>query len=103
MADQAFTVEELAASVHMSRSQLHRKLTALLGLSPGALIRAMRLQRAADLIRSGSLQLGQIAYATGFSDQANFSRSFKKHFGCTPSAYRDRPEEATPMDAPPTP
>jgi len=88
ISDHTLTVEDLAASVHMSRSQLHRKLRALLGRTPGALIRGMRLQRAADLVTAGDLQLGQVAYAVGFSDQAHFTRSFKKHFGCTPSAYR---------------
>ncbi len=93
MADQGFSVEELAAAVAMSRSQLHRKLTALLGQAPGTLVRGMRLQRAADLIEAGSHSLGRIAYETGFSDQAHFTRSFKRHFGCTPGEYRERGPE----------
>ena len=93
MSDRAFSVEELASAVHMSRSQLHRKLTALLGKSPGSLIRGMRLERAAGLIRSGSRTLGQIAYETGFSDQAHFSRSFKRHFGCPPSEWVEQPTD----------
>ena len=95
MSDRDFSVEQLARAVSMSRSQLHRKLSALLGQSPGALIRAMRLQRSADLIRSGSRTLSQITFDTGFSDQAHFSRSFKKQFGCTPSEFRDRPPDAS--------
>lgn len=55
----------------------------------------MRLPRAADLIRAGDLPLSQIAFAIGFSDQAHFTRSFKQHFGCTPSGYRDRQEGET--------
>jgi DNA-binding response OmpR family regulator len=93
MSDNSFTVEELASAVAMSRSQLHRKLTALLDRSPGALIRGMRLQRAADLIRSGSRTLGQIAFDVGFSDQAHFIRAFRRQYDCTPSEYRDREPE----------
>lgn len=33
--------------------------------------------------------LSEIAYRVGFSDQAHFSRSFKRHFGMTPSEYRE--------------
>lgn len=93
MSDNSFTVEELASAVAMSRSQLHRKLTALLDQSPGALIRGMRLQRAADLIRSGSRTLSQIAFDVGFSDQAHFIRAFRRQYDCTPSEYRDREPE----------
>lgn len=91
--DSSLSVEELASAVAMSRSQLHRKLTALVGQAPGTLIRGMRLRRAADLIQSGSHSLGRIAYETGFSDQAHFTRSFKRQFGCTPGEFRDRPGE----------
>ena len=93
IADPDFSVEELASAVAMSRSQLHRKLTALMGRAPGALIRGMRLQRAQDLIRAGTHSLGRIAHQTGFSDQAHFTRSFKRQFGCTPSEFRDRGAE----------
>ena len=90
MAENAFGVEDLAAAMHMSSSQLTRKLRALIDQSPGRLIRAMRLHRAAELIRKDGGTLSRIALETGFSDQAHFSRSFKRQFGCTPSEYRDR-------------
>jgi AraC-like DNA-binding protein len=32
--------------------------------------------------------VAEICYRVGFSDQANFSRAFKKQFGVSPSAYR---------------
>ncbi len=88
--EQDFSVEELASAVGMSRSQLHRKLKALVNQSPGSLIRSMRLKRAADLVAETGHSLGRIAYMTGFADQAHFTRSFGKQFGCTPSEYRAR-------------
>lgn len=63
----------------------------------------MRLHRATELIRKDAGSLGRIAHATGFSDQAHFSRSFKAHFGVTPSQYRARPESVgidIPTDGP---
>ncbi len=52
-------------------------------------MRRMRLERAAALIAGKTGTLSEIAYRVGFSDQAHFSRSFKRHLGMTPSEYRD--------------
>ncbi len=83
-----FSVGDLADEVAMSVSQLTRKLTALIGQTPGQLMRGVRLERAAALVAQGNLSLTEIALRVGFSDQAHFSRSFKKHFGQTPSDRR---------------
>ncbi len=88
MAEEDFTTEALAGEVAMSVSQLNRKLNALIGQPAGKLIRSMRLQRAADLLAQKSGTVAEICYAVGFGEQANFSRAFKKQFGCSPSAYQ---------------
>ncbi len=99
LGDREFGVERLAAAMHMSSSQLTRKLRALIDQSPGRLIRAMRLHRAAELIRKDGGNLSRIALLTGFSDHAHFSRSFKQQFDCTPSEYRDRQPGIQPPEA----
>jgi len=83
-----FSVEHLADKMCLSLSQLHRKLQALLDQAPGQLIRNIRLQRAAELIKQNAGSLADICYRTGFSDQTYFSRAFKNQFGCSPSAYK---------------
>ncbi|MCO6480097.1 MAG: response regulator [Phaeodactylibacter sp.] len=90
MGEEAYTVEALAAEMNMSDSQLNRKLNALIGQPPGQLIRSMRLQRAAGLLKQGAGNVSEIAYATGFPDAANFSRAFKKQFGLSPSKYQKK-------------
>lgn len=87
--DPEFSVGGLATEMAMSVSQLSRKLTALVDRTPGQLMRSVRLERAAALVLGGAGNLSEIAYRVGFADQAHFSRSFKKHFGMTPSAYRE--------------
>jgi len=82
-----FGVEALASAVAMSPTHLHRKLTSLLGQAPGQLIRSMRLQRAADLLAAQAGTVNEIAYKVGFSIPENFSRSFRKQFGISPSEY----------------
>ncbi len=52
MADEKFNVEEFATELCMSRSQLHRKLTALTNLTASDFIRYLRLHRAMDLLKS---------------------------------------------------
>lgn len=87
--DEQFSVDRLADHVNMSVSQLNRKLNALIDQPPGQLIRSLRLQRAADLLAQKAGSVSEICYSVGFSDNAYFSRAFKKQFGCSPSEYTD--------------
>ena len=87
MGDSNFGVETLSSQVHISVNHLHRKLTALINQSPGNLIRTMRLQRAAELLCKQAGTVAEIAYEVGFNVPENFSKSFKKHFGVSPSEY----------------
>ena len=87
--DFKFSVENLAEELHMSGSQLSRKLNALIGQPAGQLIRSIRLQRAADLLKQKSGNVAEICYKTGFNDQAYFSRAFKKQFGVSPSDFKE--------------
>ncbi len=90
--DFQFSVEQLAEHLNMSISQLNRKLNALIGQPAGQLIRSLRLQRAADLLKKNSASVSEICYNLGFNDQAYFSRAFKKQYGCSPTAYKNQKE-----------
>lgn len=83
-----FSVPDLADAVTMSTSQLTRKLRSLLGQTPGQQIRSLRLQRGADLLAARAGSVGRIAHSVGFADQAHFTRTFKREYGVTPTAYR---------------
>ncbi len=83
-----FALETLAEEVNMSVSQLNRKLNALIEQPPGHLIRSLRLQRSADLLKQNAGNVAEICYKVGFGDQANFSKAFKKQFGCSPLKYK---------------
>lgn len=83
--EEDFSVVDLASSVGMSRSQLHRKLKALSGKSPNQIIRDMRLQRAKELLEKGAGNASEVTYMVGFSSPAYFSKCFKDRFGISPS------------------
>lgn len=85
--DPAFGVNQFADEMNMSRTNIFRKLKAIVGLSPNELINDVRLQRAAEMIQGKVDTLAQISYAVGFNDQSYFSKRFKKKFGVTPSEY----------------
>ena len=88
LGDENFGVEEMVARIGMSRTQLHRKVKAVTGQSTGHLIRTMRLQRAAELLRHDDLSITDIAFRVGFSSASYFTESFHKHFGYPPSEGR---------------
>ncbi|HPE76336.1 MAG TPA: two-component regulator propeller domain-containing protein [Draconibacterium sp.] len=85
--NQDFTPELLASAVNMSVSQLNRKLNALINQPAGQLMRSLRLQRAADLLKQKAGTVSEICYQLDFNDPAYFSRAFKKQFGCSPSDF----------------
>jgi signal transduction histidine kinase/DNA-binding response OmpR family regulator/Tfp pilus assembly protein PilF len=88
LGDERFGVEELARQAGMSRSQLHRKVTALVDQSPVELIRNFRLRRAKEMLEAGTGSVSEICYEVGFNSPAYFSKSFKDAFGISPSEVR---------------
>ena len=78
-----YGVTELAADLALSRSQLHRKVTGLLGYSPNEVIRNMRLEKARMMIQKKAGTIAEIAYNCGFNSPAYFSKCFKDYFGHT--------------------
>jgi AraC-like DNA-binding protein len=88
MSNEKFSVDKLSFEMGLSRSQLHRKLKAITDQSTTEFVRNFRLQRAAHLIKQGSGNMAEIAYAVGFSSQAYFTKSFTEFFGLPPGEYR---------------
>ncbi len=86
LADETFSVESLSATLNMGRRQLHRKIKAVTGETPGGFIRSVRLQRARQLLEAGTGTVSEIALRTGFGSISYFSRAFKEKFGISPSA-----------------
>ena len=87
MHDPDFAVSDLVEATAMSRRALERLLKAETGQTPNALIRRRRLECSAELLQAHEGTIAEIAYAVGFNSHSYFSRCFKQHFGCTPSAY----------------
>ncbi len=84
-----FTIAHLSRKMDMSYSTLNRKLRHLTGQRAIQIMRDMRLQRAKALLRTGAFSVSEVAYETGFTSPAYFSRVFSRETGLPPSEYRN--------------
>ncbi|NOQ71409.1 MAG: response regulator [Crocinitomix sp.] len=78
----------LAEQMALSRSQFARKIKAITGINITQFIREKRLGKAKELLIEGRLNVSEIAFETGFTDPAYFSRIFSKEVGVAPSDFQ---------------
>ncbi|HKK77858.1 MAG TPA: ATP-binding protein [Saprospiraceae bacterium] len=83
--NEQFGVEDLVRSLGFSRSQLHRKLKALIGKSANQLIVEIRLNEAHRMLKQKAGTVTEVAFSVGYSNLSYFSKSFKNKFGMLPS------------------
>lgn len=72
----------------VSRSVLYIKIKQALGITPNNYIQNCRIEKAAQMLKSGNDNVSNVAYNCGFADPKYFSRCFKKAKGCTPTEYQ---------------
>ncbi len=83
-------VDKIASIMNLERSQFYRKIKALTNYAPVELMRRLRLQHARNLITTTEKSISEIAYGTGFSTPAYFTKCYRDAFGETPSETRSR-------------
>ena len=87
--EQSYSIEGLARDVHMSPTQLYRKIKALTGQSPSKFFRHIQVSLAKKLLLHSELNITEVAFKTGFNDPAYFTRVFTAEVGISPSSYRE--------------
>jgi AraC family transcriptional regulator len=85
---QPVSLTDLAARVEVDPSHLARTFREHFGCTMSDYVRGLRVEHARRALLGTSKTLSEIAYSTGFADQAHFSRVFKQHTGVSPGAYR---------------
>lgn len=81
---ESFGVDDLTGELGISRSQMHRKLQQLTGLSATSFIRRIRLRQAFELLVDGKYRVSEIAYRVGFGSPAYFNKCFHDQYGFPP-------------------
>lgn len=82
------TLEDLCIRFGMSEGELKRYIIRESGFTYSYLLRDMRLRRAAWLLQNTGYSVERIMEETGYSNIANFYKTFREYFGRTPSEYR---------------
>lgn len=81
-------LQDLAALVDISQSHFSHGFKAATGLPPHQFQLQARIRRGQAMLAAGERSLTEIAVETGFSDQAHFTRVFRKVVGATPAAWQ---------------
>lgn len=90
MGNPDLNVDMIASKMGLERSQFYRKIKALTNYAPVELIRRLRLQRGHELLISTEKSISEIAYETGFSTPAYFTKCYRDAYGETPSQARSK-------------
>ncbi len=89
-----WTIASLANEVGISRSVLAERFRRYLSETPMAYLTAWRLQLGAQMLKSTSSSVAQIAAEVGYELEASFNRAFKREFGLPPARFRSQSKSA---------
>lgn len=94
LTNELFSVEDLAAELAMSRTQLHRKLKAIGNQSTSTFMRNYRLERAYQLLGQNAGGVSEVAFMVGFVSASYFSKAFSAKYGKSPKEVRKQAANA---------
>jgi AraC-like DNA-binding protein len=81
------TLEELGREVGCSQFYLSRTFSKVMNMTLAQYIRQIRMERAADLLKSGRFNVTEAALEVGYSSLSHFSQAFCEVMGCCPGLY----------------
>jgi transcriptional regulator GlxA family with amidase domain len=82
------SVAELASDLNITARTLLRRFRAATGFTVQGYLQRVRMDAARDLLADGRVGVDAAMDAVGYEDRASFTRSFSRHFGMGPGAYR---------------
>jgi AraC-like DNA-binding protein len=81
------SLEEIGRAVGCSQFHLSRTFSTATGMTITQYLRQLRMDRAAELLRSGEFNVTEAALEVGYSSLSHFSQAFHETFGCCPGLY----------------
>ncbi len=88
---ETITLEDIAASIHVSKSECCRCFKRAVNLTPFEYLMKYRILQAAERILQNdksAASIANLASSVGFNNTSYFNKLFKEYFGCTPLQYR---------------
>jgi Response regulator containing CheY-like receiver domain and AraC-type DNA-binding domain len=89
--NQPISLSTLSEELHFSPTYFSKVIKKATGYTFLEILNSMRVQDAADKLRTGTLSFGDICESVSIEDPRYFSQVFKKYFGKTPSEYKKEP------------
>ncbi len=86
--DTPIQLEEIAQHVYVSPYHFHRLFTKVYRITPHQYITKKRVEKAKQLLKTGTVTLSGICAGIGFESYGSFSLLFKKHSGLPPKTYQ---------------
>lgn len=93
--DENFGVSELADALHMSRSNLLRKIKKSAGVSASQFIRQVRLKKAMIILSETSLTVSEVSFQVGFASTSYFTKCFREYYGYPPGEVGKQSETSS--------
>lgn len=87
---QLITVDELAFLCHMSISTFKRRFSDIYQTTPQKWLLTRKLERAAEMLRSGEESPSGVYLKVGYQNHSSFSEAFRNHFGHAPSDHQQQ-------------
>src|SRR5262245_53785966 len=85
----SWETSELADLVNLSGSRLRHLFKQETGTTPAQYLKAIRLRKAATLLRTTFMSIKEIAMSVGLTTPSYFVREFRKSYGMTPTEFRN--------------
>ena len=86
--EEGFYLDACAAHLRLSRRQIERLFASHLGVTPVRYMNDLRLARGRALLAETDMKVTEVAVAAGYASASHFFKSFRKHTGCRPIAFR---------------
>ena len=87
LSNEELNINKFTEMMYMSRTKLYYKIKGLTGETPNAFFKKYKLNRAAEMLKSGNHNISEVSDLTGFSSPTVFTRNFRAQFGITPTEY----------------
>jgi AraC-like DNA-binding protein len=81
------SLEQISREVACSPFYLSRTFSKEMGQTIPQYVRQLRMEKAAELLKSGEYNVTEVAYEVGYNSLSHFSAAFHQTFGCCPGLY----------------